>query len=100
MHNPWLDMMTKSTSFSRALGQSGLFISALLKHLKVSEAIVLCSLLKMLQLLHQFHTSPRQLVLDHDLYRLVKEIAQQERQVLVSQVANRLLVDFQDSTMT
>ena len=93
-------MMAKSPVFSRGLGASGLFLSNLLKRLKGSEAIVLCSLLKMLQVLHQFHPSPRQLVLDNDLYGVVKEIAQMESQVLVSQVANRLLVDFQDSTMT
>lgn len=93
-------MMTNSSQFSRALGASGLFISSLLRRIKITEAIVLCSLLKMLRMLHQHHPSPRQLVLDNDLYGVVKEIAQLESQVLVSQVANELLVDFQDSTMT
>lgn len=100
VHNHWLDMMTKSPLFTKVLGVSGLYISALLKRLKSSEAVVLCSLLKMLRLLHQFHASPRQLVLDNDLYRLVLQIAQVDTQVLVSQVANSLLIDFQDSTMT
>ena len=71
LHKPFLDMMTKSDEFCRALANSGLFVSSLVKRLNSSDAIVLRSLLKMLQLLHQHHPNPRQFVLDNDLYNVV-----------------------------
>jgi hypothetical protein len=94
-------MMSKSKELSAALSMSGVFVSSLVKRLRnTKEAIVLRSLLKMLQLSHQNHPCPRQLVLDNNLYKLVKEFAQSEGQVLVCQIANRLLADFQLSTLT
>ncbi|RYH14049.1 hypothetical protein EON65_34265 [archaeon] len=101
LHKPLLDIMSKSSELSTALSYSGIFIAALVRRLKApQEAIVLRTLLKMLQLLHQHHSCPRQFVLDHDLYALVKEFARSEAQVLVCQIANRLLMDFQLSTFT
>ena len=93
-------MMTKSRVLSRALACSGLYISSVVKRLYTSEAIVLRSLLNILQLLHQHHPSPRQLVLDHDLYSVVRGFAQAESQVLVNQMAIRLLKDLQSSTLS
>lgn len=85
---------------SRALSNSGLYVTSLVKRLCTSDAIVLRSLLKMVQLLHQYHPNPRQFVLDNDLYNVAKGFAQSEVQVLVHQIANRLLIDFQNSTLT
>lgn len=94
-------MMFKSTELACALSCSGFYVSSLLKRLTTTkEAIVLRSLLKMLQLMHQYHPDPKQFVLDNDLYNVVKGFAQAEGQVLVCQIANRLLRDFQNSTMT
>ena len=73
---------------------------AIVKRLDSSEAIVLRSLLKMLQFIHQHHASPRQLVMDHNLYSIVRAFAKDEGQVLVNQMANRLLRDFQASTLS
>lgn len=100
IHQPLLDMMLKSESICRSLGASGLFISSLLKRLNGSDAIILCSLLRIIQLLHNHHTSPRQFVLDNDLYNIVKRLTKSEDQVLVYQMATRLLIDFQMSTIT
>lgn len=101
LHKPLLDMMSKSKELSCALGMSGVFVTSLVKRLlNTNEAIVLRSLLKMLQLIHQNHPCPRQLVLDNNLYKLVKEFAQSETKVVVQQIANRLLADFQVSTLT
>ncbi len=101
LHKPLYDMMFKSKELSRALACSALFMAALVRRLTATtEAIVLRSLLKMLQLMHQNHPHPRQLVLDNGLYALVKDFAQSEGQVLVCQIANRLLRDFQYSTLT
>lgn len=101
LHKPLLDIMSKSAELSSALSYSGIFIAALVRRLNApQEAIVLRTLLKMLQLLHQYHASPRQLVLDHGLYDIVKEFAQSESQVLVCQIANKLLADFQLSTFS
>lgn len=100
IHKPLLDMMSKSHGLSRALGTSGVFVSSILKRLHTSEAIVLRSLLKMLQFIHQHHFYPRQLVLDHNMYCIVRAFALEEGQVLVNQMANRLLRDFQTSTLS
>ena len=100
LHNPFLDMMSKSSVLSKALSSSGLYVTSLVKRLSTSDAIVLRSLLKMVQLLHQNHPNPRHFVLDNDLYNVAKGFAQSEGQVLVHQVANRLLIDFQNSTLT
>ena len=93
-------MMSKSRQLCRSLGCSGLFVSAVVKRLSTAEAIVLRSLLKMLQFIHQHHPFPRQLVLDHNLYSIVRKFAKEEGQVLVNQMANRLLRDFQASTLS
>jgi hypothetical protein len=93
-------MMNKSRALCRALGTSGLYVAAVVKRLYSSEAIVLRSLLNMLQLLHLHHSSPRQFVLDFDLYAAVRGFAMAEGQVLVNQMANRLLKDFQNSTLS
>ena len=93
-------MMSKSTVLCKALSSSGLYVTSLVKRLSTSDAIVLRSLLKMVQLLHTCHPNPRQFVLDNNLYNVAKTYAQSEGQVLVHQVANRLLVDFQNSTLT
>lgn len=93
-------MMVKSSILSKALSNSGLYVTSLVKRLCTSDAIVLRSLLKMVQLLHQYHPNPRQFVLDNDLYNVAKGFAQSEGQVLVHQIANRLLIDFQNSTLT
>lgn len=100
LHKPFLDMMVKSSILSKALSNSGLYVTSLVKRLCTSDAIVLRSLLKMVQLLHQYHPNPRQFVLDNDLYNVAKGFAQSEGQVLVHQIANRLLIDFQNSTLT
>ena len=100
LHKPFLDMMTKSEVLCRALTNSGLYVTALVKRLSASDAIVLRSLLKMLQLLHQYHPHPRHFVLDNDLYNVVRSFAQSEGQVLVHQISNKLLADFQSSTVS
>lgn len=92
-------MMLKSKELARALSGSTLYVTALIKILKTtSEAIVLRSLLKMLQLLHRYHLNPVQFVAEYDLIDLVKDFAQSEGQVLVCQIAEKLLVDFQVTT--
>lgn len=98
-HKPFLDMMTNSVLLSKALANSELYVTSLVKRLSTTDAIVLRSLFKMVQLLHQWHPNPRQFVLDNDLYNVAKGFAESEGQVLLHQMAHRLLVDFQDSTV-
>lgn len=100
IHQPLVDMMIKSTTLCRGLGLSGLFITGLIRRLQGSEALTLCSLLRMIQLLYQAHANPKQFVLDYDLYQIVYKYTQSETQVLVYQMANRLLADFQLSGIT
>lgn len=96
LHKPLYDMMFKSADLARALACSPLFLRYLIRRLTTStEAIVLRSLLKMLQLMHQHHPDPRRLVEESGLYALVEDFAQSEGQVLVCQIASSLLRDFE-----
>jgi hypothetical protein len=98
LHRPLLDMMLKSPELCRALGLSALFTSVLIKRLRgTDEAIVLRSLLKMLQLLHEFHQNSQEWVQANSLVSLVEEFARSERKVLVRQLAKKLLLDFTES---
>jgi hypothetical protein len=100
LHKPFLDMMMKSRLLCRGLSRSGQLVAGIVKRLRFAEAIVLRSLLNMLQLIHQCHATPRQLVLDHDLYCTVRTFALSETRVLVNQIALKLLGDLQASTLT
>ena len=99
LHKPLLDLMSKSPLLCRALGCSGLFVSSLVKRLQNADTIVLTSLLKMIQLLHNHHPCPRQFILDYGLYDIVREFILHEKQVLIYQIATRLLKEFQNSTL-
>lgn len=99
LHRPLLDMMFKSPELCKALGLSRSFAVALVKRLKsTDEAIVLRSLLKMLQLMHEFHDTPKVWVETNKLEALVEEFAKSERKVLVRQLAKKLLLDFKETT--
>lgn len=96
LHKPMYDMMFKSVDLAHALACSSLFLRYLIRRLKTTvEAIVLRSLLKMLQLMHQHHPDPHRLVRENGLYALVEDFAQSEGQVLVCQIASSLLRDFE-----
>jgi len=100
VHKPLLDMMLKSEVLCRHLSSSGLFVSSLVRKIQQAEPIVLILLLKMVQLLHLNHINPRHLVLDNNFYSVVRSLAKSEEQVLVHQMVNRLLRDFQNSTLS
>ena len=92
-------MMFKSPELCQALGLSSVFTSVLIKRLKsTDEAIVLRSLLKMLQLMHEAHHAQKDWVVDNNLVALVEEFAKSERKVLVRQLAKKLLLDFKESS--
>lgn len=95
LHRPLLDMMLKSPELCRALGLSPLFTTVLIERLRgTDEAIVLRSLLKMLQLMFESHHNPKEWVESNKLVELVEEFAKAERKVLVRQLAKKLLLDF------
>ena len=109
LHKPFLDIMTKSELFSRALTNSNIFVTSLVSRLHYystnstthhdNDTIVLRSLLRMLQILHQYHSNPTLFVIDNNLYTVVQGFAQIEGQVLVHQIANKLLIDFQNNNL-
>lgn len=93
------EMMAKSKEMSAALGCSSVFVSSIVELLRsTNDAMILRFLLKMLHVINKYHSSPRQFVLDNDLYNLVKEFTQSSAKVLVSELANRLLQEFENST--
>lgn len=95
LHRPLLDMMLKSPELCNALGQAPQFTHVLVKRLRgTDEAIVLRSLLKMLQLMHEAHQTPQEWVETNHLVSVVEEFAKSERKVLVRQLAKKLLLDF------
>lgn len=98
LHKPLLDMISKCAELAAALSSSTLYISSLVRKLtSTKEAIVIRSLLRILQLLHTNNPSPKDFVLNNDLLPTVRQFAQTENQVLVFQSANRLLIDFEKS---
>jgi serine/threonine protein kinase len=98
LHKPLLDMISKSSELAAALSSSSLYITSLVRKLtSTKEAIVIRSLLRILQLLHANNPSQRDFVLGNDLLPTVRKFAQTENQVLVFQSANRLLMDLQKS---
>lgn len=101
LHKPLLDMH-KSSILCESLSVSGIYINALVRRLNTtSEAMVRRSLLRIVQYLHQHHSiSSRQYILNYNLYIVVKNLSKLDDQVLVSELANRLLTDFQFSTLT
>ena len=99
IHEPLLDMMHTSKELSRSLSCSKTYISALVRRLNsTKEAIVLRSLLKMLQFIYYSHQDPKNLVSEYNLIELVKEFASSEGQILVCNTAKRLLRDFENSS--
>ena len=58
------------------------------------QAMVLRSLLKITKLLFAAHPDPRVLLMEHDVYGTVARLAGDGAKVLVAQVAERLLADF------
>ena len=99
VNNTFYKMMTKSKNLCKTLGSSGLFVSALIT--RVSEPVdtmLLMSNLKMLQLIHQHHIWPRQLVLDHNMYSIVRTLAETSfaaQQVIVYEKCKSILIAFQ-----
>jgi hypothetical protein len=61
----------------------------------IKDANVLRLLLKILSIMYKKHSSPRNFVLDNDLYELVQSFTESTEQVLVSEFANKLLIEFQ-----
>lgn len=100
IHIPWVDMMTQCSSFCHSLSRSAVFLKAVVDRLQTTDAMVLCSLLKIIRMIHVAHPCPRSFVLDYNLYVTVSKFAESEDQVLPYQVANKLLIDFQQSTFS
>lgn len=104
LNNTFYKMMVKSSNLCKILGSSGLFVSALITRIsEPNDTLLLLSYLKMLQLIHQHHFCPRQLVLDHNIYTIVRKVADASiaaQQVLVCEKCKQILMDFQTSTFT
>ena len=95
LHRPLLDMLQKSTELCTALGGSNKHTAALIRRLRVTkEAIVLRSLLKIMQLIHKHHVTPALWVTENQLFTLIQGFTEIETQVLVCELANKLLVEF------
>jgi len=95
LHRPLLDMLQKSSELCTALGGSNKHTSALIRRLQCTkEAIVLRSLLKIMQLIHKHHVTPALWVTENNLYDLIEGFTMIEKQVLVCELANKLLLEF------
>ena len=89
-----LDMLTKSSKLTQALGRSGLFVEELILRLGYPKAEVRIILLKMLKMIGDTHQDLQALLLDHNLIQIIAQIeieAQQSHRVLVVEIANQLL---------
>jgi hypothetical protein len=98
LHMPWLDMMYKSRALAVSLSGNDTYVKATLSKLQsVKEAIVLKSLLSMLEKMHKVHPSPAAFVTNYKLLDVVKGFAQAETQIIVSRIANKLRWKFEES---
>ncbi|CAH0474980.1 unnamed protein product [Peronospora belbahrii] len=90
---PLLEMMTRSVRLNQALGRSGMFVTEILKRLRlIPKAIVRKNLLKMLKCLFESHTSPTQFLVEYNLRPIVYALAQDENSmILVKEIASQLL---------
>jgi len=90
---PLLEIMSRSVRLNQALGRSGLFVTEILKRLRlIPKAIVRKNLLKMLKSLFESHTSPIQFLVEYNLRPIVYALAQDENSmILVKENASQLL---------
>jgi hypothetical protein len=90
---PLLEIMSRSVRLNQALGRSGLFVTEILKRLRlIPKAIVRKNLLKMLKSLFESHTSPIQFLVEYNLRPIVYALAQDENSmILVKEIASQLL---------
>lgn len=65
-----------------------------MERLHYPKAVVGKTLLSMLRQIHQHHSNPAALVRDFDLYQVVRLLSRNESQVLVAELAGKLLQDF------
>ncbi|KAE9358833.1 MAP3K epsilon protein kinase 2 [Phytophthora rubi] len=90
---PLLEIMSRSVRLNQALGRSGMFVTEILKRLRIiPKAIVRKNLLKMLKSLFESHTSPIQFLVEYNLRPIVYALAQDENSmILVKEIASQLL---------
>ncbi|OWZ14346.1 STE/STE11/CDC15 protein kinase [Phytophthora megakarya] len=90
---PILEMMSRSVRLNQAFGRSGMFVTEILKRLRlIPKAIVRKNLLKMLKNLFESHTSPIQFLVEYNLRPIVYALAQDENSmILVKEIASQLL---------
>ena len=96
IHKPLVDLLSHCIplcqSFARSVNISTRFVRWLSL---TSEAAVLCSLIRIIQLLFNHSFSQRQYLIDYQLYELIKKLsASRENQVLVYQMASKLMLEF------
>ncbi|CAM9734105.1 unnamed protein product [Chrysoparadoxa australica] len=89
-------MMLKGLRLTRALGESAGFIEEVKERLHYPKAIVGKTLLSMLRIVYKQHSNPRALIREFDLYPSVSKLAKNNTQVLVAEIANQLLQDFDE----
>lgn len=90
---PLLEILSRSVPINQSLGRTGLFVSELLRRLRlVPKAIVRKNLLKILKSLFESHTSPIQFLVEYNLHPIVHSLAQDENSmILVKEIASQLL---------
>eukprot|EP00937_MAST-01D_sp_MAST-1D-sp2_P002725 g2725.t1 len=91
--DPLLDMVSKSIRLNQALGRSGLFLAEIVARLTApsSSALVRKSLLRIIQVIVEFHPQPERLIVDHGMCPVLQTLAEDESMVLVAELADQLL---------
>eukprot|EP01027_Heterolobosea_sp_BB2_P026345 GEZU01040564.1.p1 GENE.GEZU01040564.1~~GEZU01040564.1.p1 ORF type:complete len:126 (+),score=52.41 GEZU01040564.1:91-468(+) len=93
---PSIEKILKSSKeVNAALGASD-FVAILVNHLKKNypDALVRLNLLKILRLIYEFHPNPKLLITQHDLMGLVRNVVNNDKAVLVNEMASNLLNAF------
>jgi len=90
---PLLDMLAKSMRLNQAFGRSGLFLAEVLARLNTTaaSALVRKNLLRIVQVLFDFHPRPVAMILQHGLIPVLEGLAADDSMVLVAELADQLL---------
>lgn len=92
-HKPILDIMSQSKKLASIMSGQSTLIQSLVDRLETSDAVVLRSVIKMMQLLLLANDHPADMIREFDLYTLMSHFAIDKMQALVHHTAVRLIED-------
>lgn len=82
-------ILNASARVNQALGDSR-FVPKLVERLSHPTPVIRVNLLRMLTAIYEHHRSPKKMVMEHNLMRVVERMAHADKAVLVKEIAGQL----------